>query len=180
MASITITEALAEIKTIGKRIEKKRQFISQYLVRQEIVKDPLHNQGGSVSALKAEAQAIVDLEERLVALRRGIAKVNATIALVVCGQERTIGDWLTWRREVAPGRKVALGALRQTLVNFRAQQTQKGMTVRTEPSADPTDKDIIVNVDERAVATDAEKIEEVLGTLDGLLSLKNATTTFDL
>lgn len=180
MPSITITEALAEIKTIGKRIEKKRQFIGQYLVRQEIVKDPLTNQGGSMAALKAEAQGIADLEERLVALRRGIAGVNASVFLVVCGETRTIGDWLTWRREVAPGRKAALVNLRQTLINFRTQQQAKGMTLRTEPSADPTDKDLIVNVDERALATDAEKIEEVLGTLDGLLSLKNATTTFDI
>lgn len=180
MATTTITEALAEIKTIGKRIEKKRQFIGQYLVRQEIVKDPLANQGGSAAALKAEAQGIADLEERLIALRRGIAHVNATVTLTVGTQTRTIGDWLTWRREVAPGRKTALANLRQTLVTFRTQQTQKGMTVRTEPSADPTDKDIIVNVDERALATDAEKIEEVLGTLDGLLSLKNATTTFEV
>lgn len=180
MASITITEALAEIKTIGKRIEKKRQFVGQYLVRQEIVRDPLENQGGSKAALTAELQGVRDLEERIVALRRGIAGINASVTLTVGTTTRTIGDWLTWRREVAPGRKASIANLRQTLINFRTQQAQKGMTVRTEPTADPTDKDIIVNVDELALGREAETIEEVLGTLDGLLSLKNATTSFEV
>lgn len=178
--STTITEALAEIKTIGKRIEKKRQFIQQYLVRQEIVRDPLENQGGSKAAIASELQGIKDLEERIVALRRGIAKVNATTPLTIAGVTRTMQDWLTWRREVAPARKTAIQTLRQTLITFRQQQVQKGMTVRDVPTADPTDKDIIVNVDERALAVEAEQIEEVLGQLDGLLSLKNATTTFDV
>lgn len=42
--SITITEALAEIKTVAKRIEKKRDFIRAYLSRQEGVRDPLEKQ----------------------------------------------------------------------------------------------------------------------------------------
>lgn len=180
MASTTITEALAEIKTIGKRIEKKRQFVGQYLVRQEIVRDPLEQQGGSRAALQQEFQSIKDLEERIIALRRGIAHVNGTVMLTVLGETRTIGDWLTWRREVAPGRKAAVQALRNSLIQFRQQQTQKGMTLRETASENPTDKDVIVNVDERALATEAERIEEVLGTLDGLLSLKNATTQFEV
>ena len=37
---ITITEALAEVPTIGKRIAKKQQFVQDFLARQAIVRDP--------------------------------------------------------------------------------------------------------------------------------------------
>ena len=38
---LTITEALAEIKTIGKRVEAKRTFINGILWRPEAIRDPL-------------------------------------------------------------------------------------------------------------------------------------------
>lgn len=43
--------------------------------------------------------------------------------------------------------------------------------------AKPTD--IVVNVDEQQLAKDIERLEETLGTLDGVLSLKNATVMLD-
>ena len=52
--ALTITEALAEIKTLAKRIEKKRQNIGQFLVRQEGVRDPLEREGGSVAFVQTE------------------------------------------------------------------------------------------------------------------------------
>lgn len=33
LTKMTITEALAEVKTLGKRLVKKRQFIQDYLAR---------------------------------------------------------------------------------------------------------------------------------------------------
>lgn len=54
--AITITEALAEIKTIGKRIDSKKQFVTSHLARQDGVKDPLEKDGGSAELLKRERQ----------------------------------------------------------------------------------------------------------------------------
>ena len=48
---LTITEALAEIKTLEKRIQKKQEFVGSFLYRQEQFKDPLAAQGGSPAAL---------------------------------------------------------------------------------------------------------------------------------
>ena len=53
---ITITEALAEIKTVGKRVEKKREFIKSFLARQDGIKDPLEKDGGSYQAIARERQ----------------------------------------------------------------------------------------------------------------------------
>lgn len=177
---LTITEALAEIKTIGKRTQKKREFIGQYAFRQEVVRDPLENQGGSKVTIAAELQAVRDLEERLITLRRAIAKANAETSVTVGGVTRSLQDWLTWRREVSGQRKAAVSAMLSSVQGFRNKQVQAGYTFHTEPSATPTDKDIIVNVDERALAQEAEELEKILGTLDGLLSLKNATVTIDV
>lgn len=38
------------------------------------------------------------------------------------------------------------------------------------------DKDVVVNISEDELAKESEKLEEMLGALDGQLSLKNATT----
>ena len=44
---MTITEALAEIKTIQKRIDKKREFILHHTYRQHTLRDLLEKDGGS-------------------------------------------------------------------------------------------------------------------------------------
>lgn len=101
---MTITEALAEIKTIFKRIETKKNSIGQYMYRLENQKDPLEKDGGSAEFIQRELQAISDLEERVVALRRAIAEANCNTTIEVDGVKRTIEDWLIWRREIASGR----------------------------------------------------------------------------
>ena len=57
MAKLTITEALAEIKTIGKRLEKKREHVKGFLFRQDVFKDPFYSEGGSFSMIERERQA---------------------------------------------------------------------------------------------------------------------------
>lgn len=43
---LTITEGLAEIKTLKARIEKKRQGIGPYIVRPAQMRDPMEKDGG--------------------------------------------------------------------------------------------------------------------------------------
>lgn len=178
--STTITEALAEIKTIGKRLEKKRQFIGAYCARQEIVHDPLANQGGSEKALIEERQAMADLETRIVKIRMAINAANASTSVTVGTESRTIAEWITWRRDVVPGRKAFHTALQNVLANVRRDAQAKGLNVVAQVGSQPNDKNIVVNIDERALAQDIEALETTLGTLDGLLSLKNATITIEV
>lgn len=175
--SITITEALAEIKTVGKRIEKKREFINQFLARQDGVRDPLEKDGGSIKVIEKERQAVVDLENRIVALRGGIQSANDTTTVAINGETRTISEWLTWRRDVAPGRKAWLGQVRGQLNGIREQAKRQGSALvsANATTADTKPTDIVVNVNERALAEESEKLEDTLGQLDGQLSLKNAT-----
>lgn len=170
----TITEGLAEIKTISKRIAKKQEFILQYLFRQEQVKDPLAKDGGSYGAIAREMQSVTDLLQRQVELRKAIHAANAETSLTIKGREMTLADWIVWKREAAPALQTFYGALRSRIAAARADLQKKGLTV-AETATNPKPNDVIIELDERGLAQKIEDLEEVLGTLDGLLSLKNAT-----
>ena len=174
--NITITEALAEIKTIGKRLDKKRQNVLLYLARQEGIKDPLEKEGGSATFVAAERQSIADLGSRIVDLRRGIQKANEATSVTLGGKTRTIADWLIWRRDVAASEGSFLAQIRQQLNAVREQARKNGSGVVASSAEANTPADFVVNVNEQDLASQIEAHEEILGQLDGQLSLKNATT----
>ena len=178
MSKLTITEALAEIQTIRKRISKKQKFVQNYLYRQEMLKDPLQADGGSVAAIEHELQSIHDLETRQIELRRAIAKANTVNTIKAGEYEMTIADWLVWRREIAPGLQTFLSRLSYQLVQIRQEAQRKGAIVTSGEAKNP--QDYIVNISERKLTEDIENLETILGTLDGQLSLKNATIVIDV
>lgn len=175
MSEMTITEALAEMKTLEKRIAKKRQFVADFLWRPERLKDPLDKQGGSVAAVQEARQSIDDLCKRAVDIRLAIQDANESATITVAGVTKSIAEWLVWRREVAPGQQQFINNMRMNINRMREEAQQKGIHVTATEAASLDD--VVVNVDEKALAAEAEQIEEVLGALDGQLSLKNATVT---
>lgn len=176
MAKLTITEALADLKTIDKRIEKKRQFINEHLMRPGVMVDPLLKDGGTPAAIAKEIQGIADLEKRIVAIRVGIQKSNQETVIAVDGDARTIAEWLTWRKEVAPKRQSFLQSMRSAVAANRKNWQVKAAAGEQAYIGSPLE----VHVDEIALAKDAERMETILGTLDGLLSLKNATVLIEI
>src|SRR3990167_282936 len=134
MTQITITEALAELNTIGKRLEKKSQFQLDYLMRPEQVRDPLEKDGGTVQIIFREWQAIRDLEERVIKIRREISLANHAnvISIVTSNQSRTtrtIADWLVWKREVAKWHQALLAKIRAKIDQQRQQVVRSGGTL---------------------------------------------------
>lgn len=179
MAQVTLTEALAELKTIGKRLEKKREFVMAFLYRQDMLKDPHEKDGGSRVMLERERQAIGDLEGRTVRIRAAIADANrSTIVTVPDRDPASIADWLSWRRDIAPGQQAFLKKMITACAQVRDNAMKKGLAVN--PAGETRPVDIVINVDERALAEQAEKLETVLGALDGQLSLKNATIMVEI
>lgn len=172
---MTITEALAELKTLDKRITKKREAINTYLMRQDALKDPLAAQGGSVTYIATERQAIADLENNIIAIRTQIQKINGDTIVTINGIAHSITEWLIWRRDVAPKQVQHIAQMRGGIDSTRRQAQAKGVKVLPQGSAAEQPTDFIVNVDEKGLADEAEQLETTLGTLDGLLSLKNAT-----
>ena len=165
---------MQEIKTLAKRIEKKRKFIEAYLWRSNQIKDPHEKDGGSHMLIKKERQAILDLENNIINIKRRINMANAATHVTICGETRTIADWLIWRRELATKRKRFLESVQLTVQSARSRATQRGIQVSDDPYKAGVN-DVIVNVDEKLLAEEIERIEEILSSLDGQLSLKNAT-----
>lgn len=178
MTKITITEALAEIPTIAKRIQKKQEFIKTCLYRQSVVRDQHEKSGGSAILIEREFQAIHDLQERLINIRSAIQRSNQETTITIENTTRTITDWLTWRREVSQGITMFYGQLMQSLNAMRGDAMRKGYAVTDKDTG--FSPDYVVNINEKNLADSAENIETVLGALDGQLSLKNATTFIEL
>ena len=175
---MTITEALAEMKTLAKRVEKKQEAIAPYLLRQSIVLDPLTDVGGSKEHIRRERQAIDDMERRMVGIRTGIQKVNQTTLITVEGETKTITEWLTWRKEIAPIRQKFLQKMHGSIRKVREDFSKKGGVVAEDVKS--VDINVTVNVDEAALLKEIEHMETVLGQLDGQLSLKNATVMVEV
>lgn len=181
-ARLTVTEALAEIKTLGKRIEKRRENVLPYLFRQKAVTDPLEEEtGGSPEFIRRERQAIRDLETRLVSLRVAIQALNLREEIMIDGETLTMAEWLTWRKEVLPGQRGFLQNLRTRLEQMRREAGPKQVgVVNVDSSSEAKRNDVLVNISEAELAREIEHVEFVVGTLDGQLSLKNATTTIEV
>lgn len=177
----TITEALAEIKTIGKRLAKKRDAVGSYLVRDCRLRDPQASSGGSRSFIEGELQSIRDLEARLIRIRSAIQRSNLDTQLTIEDCSMSVADWLTYRREVATGRGAFLAKIVQTVEGARDRLAKESRRlVEREYEAEEGKADVIVNVDEAELLRKIEQHETVLGILDGKLSLLNATTMIEI
>lgn len=183
---MTITEALAEIKTIGKRLQKKREAVLNNLGRDSRVVDAL--EGGSVEYIKRERQAIEDLEKRVIAIRTAIQKSNLTTTTTVGEQTLTVAEWLTFRREVSAGRQNFLLSINTSIKQIRDKVQRGGGTVTSLGNQNATavvktgeaPAEVLIHVNEKELLEEQENLEKVLGDLDGKLSLLNATTVIEV
>lgn len=189
MAEMTITEGLAEIKTIGKRLEKKRAAVLANIARDSRLKDPLADGEGATSEgfISQERQAIMDLERRVVAIRVAIQRKNLETSCTVGENTYTIQEWLDFRREVADGRKHFLNQMNAAITGIRAKAQSQGARVTGIGNAaavvaagDKPVVEILLHLNERELMKDQEGLEQVLGELDGKLSLLNATTVISV
>lgn len=177
----SITQALAEIKTIGKRISKKHELITGHLARQDSIRDPFEKDGTTeAEVIERETQAIKDLETRLIALRVAILAANNKTTISIEGETHTITQWLIWKREVAPLIKRRFDELTMKIAQLRKEIQQKGLAVITTGDRATRPQDVLININEHELALEREKLEKIMGDLDGELSQKNATVEIAL
>lgn len=175
---MTITEALAETKTIKARLAKKQEFIVANSLRHGLVVDALAKEGGAEKRLREESQAFDDLLRRLVKIRTEIQSANIRNSLTVEGETKTVAEWLNWRKECAPLERAFLDQIQRTI-----RDTKTKMIAQAPRDGDgKIDERVvpIVHVSEDALAKRAELVEKILGDLDGRLSLFNATTPIEV
>jgi len=165
MREITITEALAEIKTLNKRIMKKQDLLLPFITRRADRVDPLLDKGGSKVHVASEFQSLRDLMLNVARIRTAIHKKNLETGLTLGGVNDSIQGWLNWRREVAPLQERLLRSIAAQL----PRRSEQGEGV-----------DVVVNLDEQLFASLQEQHVSILGALDGKLSLLNATTLVEV
>jgi len=172
----TVTEALAELATIDKRLGKKSQDMLPYVARLEQIKDPFVKTGGSEKYLTEQRQSFHDLMMRKINLRGAIARANSETMIQIGRQEMSVADWLVWKRECYGVKSGMLKGLLSQVQGARTEAQKRGVGfVKQESVSVP--EDIVVCLDEQALIEELDELEETYGRLDGLLSLKNATTT---
>ena len=169
-----ITECLADLKTVKKRIESANETVQRYLARQEHRKDPLLTKGGSTLVIQGEIQSVRDLAEKQVQTRLAIARTNDQAKLTVQGVTRTVSEWLVWRREAAPILASQYKTIFSKIDQVRKEALKAGVQVTSGQPGN--DNDVVIHVDEVAIKQESEKLDAILGELDGKLSIHNATT----
>ena len=179
MAEITVSEALAVLKTLEMRINKKLGNILPYVYRQEALRDPLDDVGGSKSYINKEIQSMEDLQEYRLDLRRAIQDSNEKTDVTVLGETRTIADWLMWRREILPHKQNVYTQILAKIEQARNEANRQGYAISQQDNK-RFSPDFIVNVDEAEMREKLDRLQNIDGKLDGQLSLKNATTVIDV
>lgn len=174
MRTTTITEALAELKTLDKRLQSKGVFIAENSCRPKALADALEKDGGSPKLVAEALQSYRDLLKGREEIRLAIMRSNIDKTLMVEGEIRTVFSWLTWRREVAPHEKALLVNAQKFIREVRTK------TAAWQKDQAGIDINIITHMSEKELSDRQEKIEKMLGDLDGKLSLFNATTTIEI
>lgn len=176
MSHTTITEALSSIKVTASRFSKKVTFVTSNLLRSSKLVDPLAKQGGSDVLILSEIQSIEGLCSNILETRRAIRQANETTLLMIEGEERSLADWLTWRRDVYPQLRDLYEQMEITIRRARATSEVRrgGSQEQSEP------QDIVVHYDEAKLHKTLEKLNIIHETLDGKLSLMNALTTVEV
>lgn len=180
MARYTITEGLAETKLIKTKIQTKKNFISSNAGRLEVIPDPFEKDGGSLKRNSEEFQALKDLRERLVRIRTAIQVANSSTELTIGERKMCITDWLNWKREVADEELAfinqAISSLNQIKTqNERAPQCQKDPTTGEMRAIKP-----VFHLDQAWLQRQLETVQNIVGELDGKLSMLNATTFIEV
>lgn len=178
---LSISEALAEIKLIEKKISKKRENIACHCIKMDHMPDPFEKErGGSQGFLKSEMQSCEDLLERHIKIRNLISKANLENEVTVEGVTKNITSWLIFKREILSAQLSHLQSLKSTIERKLADAAARPQLYK---KADETEAYLIKvssNIDLNSLQKKIEDIITIQERLDGVLSMKNAQIQIDL
>jgi hypothetical protein len=178
MEKLTITEALSELNLIKKKSEKKKAVVMGLLVKAKNLPDPFPEQG-SKEYIRSEVQAMDDLNARFIRIKGAIAKANIDNKIKVNDQEKTIHDWLIWKRDISKNEMSFSTEVYRTVKNhFDALQKQPQVYKGEDGSPKLVEYESMV--DQGTFLKKSENLQEIFEKLDGQLSLKNATIVLDV
>jgi predicted nuclease with TOPRIM domain len=130
MSSMSITQALAELKLLRKRLDSGLYGVEWVKVS---TKTQPVNTEKFMTAAKGSLQSYTDLYDRYVALKTAIVRANADTRVKVGSWEGSIADAIECKRSIDLKKRL-LDTMREQLVDVRAQydQEQARLTERLE------------------------------------------------
>lgn len=179
MTKMTITEALAEIKLINDKVNKKRGIVMDNLVRAKHIPDSLITKGGTPAVIASEVQSIIDLEARLSKIRCAIMAANLANTAECNGITDTLYGWLVWKREVARNRASFYEQI-YSQTKRKIDQAVTQVQVYKNDAGTPLVVEWETALPYMEYATKHNDVTETLNKLDGILSLKNATIMIEV
>ena len=176
MERMTVTEALAEIELIEKKVEKKAAVIMANLSRYEHQNDPyVKEDDGASGMLKREYQSMQDHWGRLIKFREAIAKANVDNSITVEGITKSISQWLAWKRDVQDDHITHLANIVKTVEAAIKEDDRSPKVMRNAETNATHLAKLVWNVQLPDVRKQQEHLLTIKEKLDGQLSLKNAT-----
>jgi len=173
----TISEAMAELKLIDKKVQKKIEFIKSNCVSYDHVADPYKPEGGRTQIIKQEEQAIKDLLERYESIREKIMEANLLNKVVISNITKSIYGWLIWRKEIKTKQTELYGMYTEVEGKIKQLVTQPQLVKKEDKDGNVAGElmKATSNIKLDEYRKELEKISDTFETLDGVLSLKNAT-----
>lgn len=180
MDKMTITEALAEIKLILKKIDKLQKVVNSNLFRYEHSKDPFESDGGSRMFAEASLQSIKNLYQRLSKIRAAITKANLENSLTIGDTTLSLHEWLTYKREIAKPTIAYYLELQNSLKQKMDEHDKRPQVYKDEATGKIEIAKLHASLDYAKIVAENQKLSDIEQTLDGKLSLKNATIVIEV
>src|SRR5574340_615341 len=176
METMKITQALAEIKLAGRKIESSTEFVLKNVKRDDRLRDPFEKEKVTQEQMvNRELQSIEDNEKRIVALRTAINKANIENSITIEGVTKTIAEWIIWRRDILPGIEDRLHKINRQLEVTPSNSAVMAELLRGRQDAKSQDViNYVFNVSEKNLLEKTQTIQAIAEKLDGMLSLVNA------
>jgi hypothetical protein len=179
MQKITITEGLSEINLIKKKVQDKHIKILGMLFQVSHLPDPFAQDGGSSKVIASEIQSVNDLYRKLAAIRAAISTANLTNVITIMDLTLSIHDWLIWKREISKSSIEFIERLCRDVKNHLDAAARSPQVYKDQDQVVQIVKTTI-NVDYPWCLKNLEQSKDILGKLDGQLSLKNATILIEV
>lgn len=175
----TITEALSEINLIDKKLKKKRAEARNALFRYEELPDPYESEGGMKAYFNRVNQSIEDLEMNLQKIRSAIHKKNLDTKVKILHLEKSIDEWLTWKRDVYSSKAKFLQELEGCLKAEYDEVKANPKIFKKKEGEEFKIANLVSSKDLAEIERELAELIEINEKLDGQLSLKNATVVID-
>jgi hypothetical protein len=177
--TMTITEALAELRLIPKVITSREAAIYANITRLSDKVDPMSAEGGQPVHIERMLQSIRDLNDYRMNIREAIEDSNATTEVTIAGHTHTVAWWLRWQREVEPEQKELFVSI-QAKIDVARREMAMAMNRIASPDAQAKVPQVVTNIAEDKLRQMSEELLVIESELDGKLTLSNSVTTITI